>query len=188
VTLSSFHWAALNWLDLVLIAILAFFSFNGIRRGFVRDIVGLASALAALVVGMWFYGSAGAVLLPYTSSARIANLLGFGLIVIAVLLCGSLVGHILHRFLRTVGLSFFDRVLGAGLGFVKGLLVAITVVTALMAFGPENGPGVLHSQIAPHVLEASRLTVAIAPMELKSAFLKQYDSVKSALTSRPETK
>ena len=43
----------------------------------------------------------------------------------------------MSRFLRTIGLSFFDRLLGAGFGLVRGLLIAIALLTAFMAFGPQ---------------------------------------------------
>src|SRR5579863_4337388 len=156
------------------------------RKGFSREIIGLVSALLALVLGMWFYGLAGSFLMPYVSSARVADLLGFLLIVSAVLLAGGLLGWIVNRFLRTVGLSFFDRLLGAGFGFARGLLITIALLTAWMAFGPEVdsktvSESMLHSRIAPYVLEASQLFVTIAPMELKSNFLRQYAQVKSLL-------
>lgn len=174
----------MNWLDYVLLAILLFSVAMSARKGFSREIIGLAAALFALVLGMWFYGLAGSFLIPYVSSPRVANLIGFLLVVFAVLLCGSMLGWIVNRFLRTVGLSFFDRLLGAAFGLVRGLLVAIALLTAFMAFGPHVdsktvSSSVIHSRIAPYVLHASRVCVAMAPMELKSSFLKQYGQVKS---------
>ena len=97
-----------------------------------------------------------------------------------------MLGWIVNRFLRTIGLSFFDRLLGAAFGFVRGLLIAIALLTAYMAFGPQVdsktvSASVLNSRIAPYVLDASHLFVAIAPMELKSSFQKQYSQVKLLL-------
>jgi membrane protein required for colicin V production len=177
-----------NWLDFVLIAVLMCSVLMSARKGFSREIIGLASALFALVLGMWFYGLAGSFLLPYVSSARVANLIGFLLVVFAVLICGGILGWIVNRFLRTIGLSFLDRLLGAAFGLVRGLLIAIALLTAFLAFGPEVdsktvSSSVVHSRIAPWVLDASRTFVAVAPMELKSSFRKQYAQVKSALES-----
>src|ERR1700733_13101045 len=153
------------------------------RKGFSREIIGLAAALFALVLGMWFYGLAGSFLIPYVSSPRVANLIGFLLVVFAVLIAGGLLGWIVNRFLRTIGLSFFDRLLGAAFGLARGLLVAIALLTAYMAFGPQVdsktvSESVRHSRIAPWVLDASHAFVALAPMELKSSFLKQYSEVR----------
>jgi membrane protein required for colicin V production len=177
-----------NWLDYFLLAILLASALLSARKGFSREIVGLAAALCALLLGMWFYGLAGSFLIPYVSSTRLANLIGFLLVVFAVLLLGWMFGWILNRFLRTIGLSFFDRLLGAAFGLVRGLLIAIALLTAYMAFGPQIDSktvsvSVLHSRIAPYVLDASHVFVALAPMELKSSFLKQYAQVKSLLVT-----
>jgi membrane protein required for colicin V production len=176
----------MNWLDYVLLAILLCSVLLSARKGFSREIVGLAAAATALVLGMWFYGLAGSFLMPYVSSQRVANLIGFLLVVFAVMMLGGIVGWIINRFLRTIGLSFFDRLLGAAFGLVRGMLVAIALLTAYLSFGPEVdsrtvSASVLHSRIAPYVLDASHLVVAIAPMELKSSFAKQYAQVKSQL-------
>jgi membrane protein required for colicin V production len=175
-----------NWLDFVLAAILLCSALLSARKGFSREIIGLAAALFALVLGMWFYGLAGSFLVPYVSSVRVANLLGFLLVVLAVLLFGAVLGWIVNRFLRAIGLSFFDRLLGAAFGLLRGLLIAIALLTAFLAFGPEIdsktvSSSVIHSRIAPWVLGASHAFVAIAPMELKSSFRQQYEQVKSAL-------
>jgi membrane protein required for colicin V production len=182
-----------NWLDYFLLAVLLTSALLSARKGFSREIVGLAAALGALVLGMWFYGLAGSFLIPYVKSARVANLIGFLLVVFAVLLLGWMLGWIVSRFLRTVGLSFFDHLLGAAFGLVRGLLIAIALLTAYMAFGPEIDSktvsagsvdrAVLNSRIAPYVLDASHAFVAIAPMELKSSFQKQYAQVKSLLVT-----
>jgi membrane protein required for colicin V production len=183
---------AFNWLDWALIAILLSFAITSAMRGFSRDIIGLAASVCALLFAMWFYGSAGAYISRWVSSERTANLIGFIAIVIGVLLAGRLLGWIVNRFLRTVGLSFFDRLLGAVFGLVKGFIVSVALLMAFTAFGPvfdttapeysgAEQSAVLHSEIAPVMLEASRVLVAMAPMELKSSFRKQYDGVVSLL-------
>jgi membrane protein required for colicin V production len=174
----------MNWLDYVLIAILLISALLSLRKGFSREVIGLAAAILALVLGMWFYGLAGSWLIPYVSSPRIANLAGFLLVVIGVLVLGWLLGLIVSRFLRTIGLSFFDRFLGAAFGLLRGLVIATTLLTAYMAVGPQVdsetvSASLLHSRISPYILDASRAAVAIAPMELKAGFLRQYALVKS---------
>jgi membrane protein required for colicin V production len=175
----------MNWLDMVLVVILCASMLMSARKGFSREVIGLAAAFFGLVFGYWFYGTAGSLFEPYVSSPRIANLIGFLLVFVAVMLLGGLVGWVVNRFLRTIGLSFFDRLLGAAFGLARGVLIAMALLTAFLAFGPLIEAGttpsaVVNSQIAPYVLEASRLFVSIAPMELKASFRKQYGQVKSA--------
>lgn len=175
----------MNWLDIVLVIILGTSTVMSARKGFSREIIGLAATAFALVLGCWFYGTAGSFFLPYISSPRAADFIGFLVVFVGVMIVGALFGWIVSRFLRTIGLSFFDRLLGAAFGLLRGALIAMALLTAFLAFGPFIEPGttpsgVLHSRIAPYVLEASRVFVSIAPMELKASFRKQYSQVKSA--------
>jgi membrane protein required for colicin V production len=180
-----------NWLDIALIIVLSISTVRSFLRGFSREIVGLAAALSALVLGMWFYGLAGSYIASYVGSPRVANLAGFLIVVLAVLLCGAIAGRIVSRFVRSIGLSFFDRVLGAAFGLLRGLLIAIALLTAYIAFGPHadssaTPAAVVHSRIAPWLLEASRYFVAMAPMQLKQSFRTQYSRIESALQKPPQ--
>jgi len=173
-----------NWLDIVLIVVLGFSTIQSFRKGFSREIIGLAAAIASIVLGMWLYRLAGSYLQPYVNSERVANFAGFAIVVVAVLVLGAVAGWIVSRFVRTVGLSFFDRLLGAAFGFVRGFLVAIALLTGYIAFGPhgdtDSTPGaVVNSRIAPYVLEGSRFAVQLAPMDLKQNFRKHYTKIKS---------
>ena len=179
----------MNWLDYLLLAILLFSAVMSARRGFSREIIGLAATVLALVLGMWFYGIAGSYIAPYTRSPQLANFLGFMFVCAVVLLAGAMLGWIVKRFIRTIGLSFFDRLLGAAFGVLRGLLIAMILLTALMAFTPyleseSASSAVVHSRIAPFVLDASHFVVAMAPMELKSGFQERYASLKSTLEKK----
>jgi len=175
----------MNWLDYLLIVILGYSAIRSFMRGFSREAIGLCAAVAALVLGMWFYASAGALVKPWISSDRAADFIGFMLVVVAVLLAGAIVGAIVKRFVSAVGLSFFDRLLGACFGLARGALIAIALLTAYIAFGPRTDSktapaGVVHSLIAPYLLDASSIFVDVAPMELKRSFREVDDEVRSA--------
>ncbi|HVW09353.1 MAG TPA: CvpA family protein [Bryobacteraceae bacterium] len=170
----------MNWLDYVLIAILAFSTLQSFRRGFSREIISLSATVIGFVLGMWFYGSAGLLVSRWISSPRIANLAGFLLVFVAVVLVGAIVGAIVRKFLSAVGLSFFDRLLGALFGLLRGALIAVALLTAWIAFAPrgdsKSAPGAMvHSQIAPYLMKASSLFVSIAPAELRNSFREVYD-------------
>ncbi len=177
----------MNWLDFLLLAVLAFSTVRSFLKGFTREIVGLVAALFALVLAMWFYGLAGSYVSPYVGVGAVANAIGFAIVAIGVLIAGSLLGWMVSRFVRTIGLSFFDRLLGAAFGFLRGLLVTMAILTAYTAFSPhgekDSAPSaVVHSRIAPRILEASHIFVAIAPMELKQSFGKGYDDIRTAIS------
>jgi membrane protein required for colicin V production len=171
----------MNWLDIVLLIVLVGSVVTSFSTGLAREVVGFISMVAALVLAIWFYGTAGAMLLPYVSSPGIAHFCGFLIVFLGVLILGAITGRLLGRLMKVAGLSFVDRLLGAGFGVVRGLLISIALVLALLAFTPGKSPpnAVVHSRVAPYVIDAARVCAAIAPHELKDGFRKSYDQVKT---------
>lgn len=173
----------MNWLDVVLVFILVISIVTSFRKGLSRELIGLAAVVLALLLGIWFYGTAGSFLIPYVSSRGLANLAGFFIVFFGVMLLGTLVSHIVGRFLRVTGLRFIDHALGAGFGVLRGLLVAVALITGLMAFSTDADhppQSVVNSRMAPYVVDGARVLVAMAPHELKEGFRKSYAQVKQA--------
>jgi membrane protein required for colicin V production len=172
----------MNWLDIVLLFILAVSVATSFRKGFSREVVGLVSVVLALLLGIWFYGSAAGLVAPYLSSRGLANFAGFFIVFCSVLALGSLVSFALGKFLRVTGLSFVDHALGAGFGLVRGTLIAVALIMGIMAFqsGEQPPASVVHSRMAPYVVDAARVVAGVAPHELKEGFRRTYGQVKSA--------
>ena len=172
----------MNWLDVVLLVILAVSVALSFRKGLSREVIGLASVVLAILLGIWFYGTAGSLLAPYLSSRGLANFAGFLLVFCGVMLLGHLVSYTVGKFLKVTGLSIFDHLLGAVFGVLRGILIAVALIMAIMAFSQGDKPpsSVVHSCTAPYVVDAARGFAALAPRELKDGFRKTYGLVKSA--------
>lgn len=172
----------MNWLDAVLLVILAVSVATSFRKGLSREVIGLVAVLLALIFGIWFYGIAASLVLPYLSSQAAANLAGFFLVFFGVVLLGSVVSYVVGRFLRVAGLSFVDHVLGAGFGMVRGTLVSVALLMAIMAFSQGDRPpeSVVNSRIAPYAVDTARFIVSMAPHDLREGFRKSYGQVKTA--------
>jgi membrane protein required for colicin V production len=174
----------MNWLDAVLVIVLLVSTVSAARKGFSREVIGIAAAFIGLICGIWFYGLAGSFLLPYVSSPHIANFIGFFIVFAGCVILGALISAIVQRFMRTVGLSWFDRFLGGAFGLVRGMLIGVAVITALVAFGPavaaDAAPvAVGQSRIAPYIVAGANFLVAMAPRELKDSFQIHYAQLKS---------
>src|SRR5205823_13483281 len=113
----------MNWLDVALGIIIVACIARSFRKGLSRELVGLVTVLAALLLGSWFYGTAAAYVLPHVSSPIAANFAGFGIVFCGVMLLGALVSFILGKFLRVTGLSVVDHALGAAFGLLRGGVV-----------------------------------------------------------------
>jgi membrane protein required for colicin V production len=172
----------MNWLDIVLLVMLAVSVVTAFRKGFSREVIGLVSVVLALVLGTWFYGMAGAFLLPYVSSPTVAHFAGFFLVFLGVLLLGHLASYVVGRFLRVTGLSVFDHALGAAFGLLRGIVISVALILGIMAFSQGDSPpaAVVNSRIAPYVAYAARAIAAVAPNELREGFRKRYAQAEEA--------
>jgi uncharacterized membrane protein required for colicin V production len=182
----------MNWLDIVFVLILLGSLATAFMKGFSRQAIGLAASVLALFCGIWFYGPAGSFLQPYVSSKDVANFCGFILVFIGILILGSLVGGLLARMLKWAGLSWFDRLLGAGFGLIQGVLVSVALITAIVAFAPGAKAGapprsVAQSRLAPYVIDAARLFSSAAPHGLKHEFQKHYEQLKQIWANAMKT-
>jgi len=180
----------MNWLDGVLLLILALSVAAGFRKGLSRQAIGLVSVVLAIVLGLWLYGLVGAYLAPYVSSRRLANFGGFVLVFCGVMVAGSLVGFAVGKILKFTGLSFLDRLLGAGFGVLRATLISVALILGLMAFSAEGKPpqSVVRSRVAPYAVGAARVFAAMAPHEMKEGFRRSYGEVKAAWNRSVEEK
>ncbi len=178
-----------NWLDAAIVLILFVSILTSVQKGFSREVIGLVAAFAGLILGLWFYGTAGAWVQPYVSSIGIANFAGFLAVFIGVIILGALLSWIVSRLLRTVGLSWIDRLLGAAFGIARGLVMSVALVMIMVAFAPGSTAAtppsaVVQSRLAPYVIGVSRVITQFAPYELKDEFRKRYEQVKHAWDDR----
>jgi membrane protein required for colicin V production len=169
----------LNWLDIALLAILGLSVVGGFVKGSARLVVGIVAAIMGLLCALWFGSATGAFLLPYVSYKGIANFIGFMLVLLGVMILGALLGKLLSVMLKWAGLSWLDRFLGAVFGLLRGLVFAIALVLALMAFSPRPPPrAVVQSRLAPYVIEAARLCAYLAPRQVKDAVRDSCEKVR----------
>src|SRR5262245_26494429 len=173
----------MNWLDMALIASLAVSIVASFAKGFTREVIGLVAAVAALLCGSWFYRMAGDVVRPWVGSREVANLCGFLLIVAAVIVLGLIVSWLVGAMIKAVKLSWLDRLLGAGFGVARGVIVCVAVITADVAFAPgvdaKTPPqAVVQSKVAPYIIDAAHAMTLAAPKELRDGFARRYNQVK----------
>ncbi|HLK69660.1 MAG TPA: CvpA family protein [Bryobacteraceae bacterium] len=171
----------MNGLDAVLLIILVVSVMTSFRKGLSREVIGLVTVFLALILGVWFYGLVGGLLIAYMSSPAVANLCGFFVVFLGTILLGALVSHVVGRFLKVTGLSIVDHGLGALFGLVRGTVIVVALLMAIMAFSPGEQPpqSVVNSRIAPYAVDAARFVVAMAPHDLKEGFRKTYAQVKT---------
>lgn len=111
--------------DFIVIGIIGLSTLFAFARGFVRVVISLAAWIVALVAAFQYADTLVAWLPALGGAPRVRYIAAFVLIVVVVLLVGALLGWLLSRLVRAVGLGFVDRTLGAVLGLARGLLIVV---------------------------------------------------------------
>jgi membrane protein required for colicin V production len=178
-----------NWIDWILILVIASSVLAGVSAGFARVGVGFAAMIVGMFCGFWFYGIVAAYVIDYVSLRAIANLIGFFVILAVVLIIGAVVGQILAKLFKWVGLSWLDRLLGGVFGIARGFLIAAAMTTVLLAFAPSPPPpSVVDSKLLPYVINVSDVLAALTPREIKDSFYATKDKVRASWSARNEHK
>lgn len=114
--------------DYIVLGVLGFSALVAVVRGFVREVLSLASWAAAIAAGWWLSGRV-APLLPLSIPGESLRLLAaFVLVAATTLLVMVLLSLALVELVRAIGLGFADRVLGLAFGLARGALVVVTLV------------------------------------------------------------
>jgi membrane protein required for colicin V production len=161
----------MNLLDLLLILIVGSSVVAGFVTGFTRSALSLASAVAGIILGFWFYDTAGAWFVGIAGSTIIANLLGFFVVFALTMLAGNLAGRMFSSIFKVIGLGGMDRLMGAAFGLVRGIFVASAAVAVLVAAMPRPVPEWMRgSSTLPYALGASDVISMLAPQSVKDSF------------------
>ena len=157
---------SMNPLDWLLGILLAYSIVRAAIRGFFREAFALGGLILGFLLACWFYHALAAELAGLISSQQIAQFAAFLLILIATMLVASVIGGLLKRTASAVGLGFFDRLLGAAFGFIRGCILGTALLMALTAFLPP-APWITTSRLAPYFLRASHAVFFVMPSDLK---------------------
>ena len=171
----------MSLLDLLLLAIIGGSVVFGFLAGFARAGVGFLAAVTGVLFGFWFYGIPAEWIRKYVSSSTFSNLAGFLVVFFACALVGGLIGKLLSKLFKWTGLSWLDRIMGAGFGLVRGGLAAVAFVAVLMAFIPKPVPNwMTGSLLLPYAIDASNIIASLAPRALKNSVRETVSEVRQA--------
>lgn len=121
----------MNWVDFVILAVIAISAIIGLFRGFLREVVGLASWVLAFYLAFISAETFAPWFQQWFSSESIRIGAAFAVVFIAVLIVGAIVAWILGKLADNTGLAGTDRIIGAAFGVLRG--IAILVLLVLLA-------------------------------------------------------
>ncbi len=159
----------MNGLDWIIIAALVFSVLTAAAQGFFFELFSLVGVIVGYLLAAWEYARFAPWFQPYVKNEWVADAAAFLVIFLAVAVLASIVGRLARWAMKEVGLRWFDRLLGAAFGLLKGVLVVSVLVLALAAFGPGSKM-LANSALGGYFLVIGRAATWVAPYELREGF------------------
>jgi len=119
------------WVDYLIIGIILLSSGISIIRGFIKEVLSLASWAISFWVALMFYPHVATLLADYIVTPSIRLFTAFTSLFLVTLILGALVNHLISQIVEKTGLTGTDRALGIIFGLVRG--VAIVALLVLLA-------------------------------------------------------
>jgi len=151
--------------DWVIVAVLVMSTVLAISQGFFLEVFSLAGVVVGFLLASWDYSLVSSHL-SFISPPWVADITGFFIIFIAIVILAGTIGRIASWGMKQVGLRAIDRALGGAFGLLRGALVVTVIVMAMAAFAPQS-PLLQRSSLAPYFLVAGRAASWLAPAEVR---------------------
>jgi uncharacterized membrane protein required for colicin V production len=171
--------------DLAAALVVSVLALYGFFKGMIRLVlwfVGLALGWILAVrycepVAVWL-GAEPAGSVPGFDVLRIV---AFAIVLVAVVVITSLLGHLVTRILSAAKLRSMDRIAGAGLGMLAAILLICAATIPLVALSPPDGGMVMkESLLAPYAVAGGDYLKVLVPEPMRSRFTQMSRSVLQA--------
>jgi membrane protein required for colicin V production len=121
----------MTWLDYALVGVFAVSLVLGIWRGLVREVLAILGWVIAFLAANLLAGPLGPAMPQAIPCAELRVAAAYVAVFVLSLIVTSLVALLVSKLVRAIGLGGLDRLLGAGFGLLRALLILLAV--ALLA-------------------------------------------------------
>ncbi len=153
----------MNWLDIVIIVVIAIPAFLGLRTGIIKAAFSLAGLILGVILAGRYYVplSAQLTFIPHEGAAKIA---AFVIILIGVIVIAIVLSRLLERVVSMMLLGWVNRLGGAVFGFLLGAILCGALLATWVKFiGPASA--IIESGLAVILLDRFPMVLALLPDE-----------------------
>src|SRR4030065_1660074 len=124
----------MNWLDVLVVATIAWFTFSAFWAGVIREVVTIIGVSLGIVLAGLFYQDLADDVKLVVDAENASRIISFLLIFGACALAGQLAAMVLKQTAALLMLGTFDHLLGAVFGLVKGIVVVEILMIVFVTF------------------------------------------------------
>jgi len=153
----------LNFVDYILIAIVGLSMVLSLWRGFVREVISLIGLVAAFLIASRVSGRTGDFLGQWITNGTVADIAGFALIFVIVMVVVGMIGVIIRRLVDMAALSATDRTLGIFFGAARGMLLIALCFLVYTSYTKPNAPWLKKSMLTPYAIQLGDMLGGMIP-------------------------
>ncbi|HET7838350.1 MAG TPA: CvpA family protein [Rectinemataceae bacterium] len=162
----------MNTMDWIFVGLIVILAIRCFVRGFVEEILSVASIVGGIFAALLLYRPAGAFLKTRLGVSLVPEVLGFLVVFLLTFLAVKLLERLLTEGLEASRLERADRIVGLFLGMIEGLLL-VSVLLVIMS--------IVHIPGLQKALEGSAFAKLILPIigpEVTKALTPAFNAIK----------
>lgn len=156
----------MNWLDIVILIIMAIATFIGLRIGIIKAALSLAGLIVGIILAGRYYASL-AERLSFIPQDSLAKGVAFAIILIGVTVIAGIVAALLKWAVSAVMLGWVNHLGGAFFGLVVGAILCGALLTLWINFLGASGI-VRESSLAVILVDRFPMVLALLPDEFNA--------------------
>src|SRR5437764_13615006 len=117
----------MNWVDAAIVIVFIYFIITAFSAGFLREVIGIGSAILAVVLAGLFYDEVADTLLSSIDNATTASVVAFLIILFGVTLAGQGLAMLLNPALTVMQLGIFNLLMRQAIGAVNAFVQVLFV-------------------------------------------------------------
>ena len=161
----------MHWVDLLIVAIIAWFALTAFSTGLIREAVTAAAMIAGAVLAGRFYGDLSENIVFLISDDSTRSFVSFVAIFAGIVVIGQLLAATLRQLAALLMLGPFDHLGGALFGLAKGMLLVelLLIVASAYPISARVDSALEQSTLAAVFLDRVPLMLRLLPDEFEDA-------------------
>ncbi len=153
----------MNWLDIVILVIMATSAFLGLRIGIIKAILSLAGLIVGVILAGRFYSPL-AGQLSFIPQAGVAEVVAFAIIIMGIMIIASVLAKVVKWIASVVMLGWINYLGGTVFGLALGAILCSALLAIWVKFLGTAGI-IIQSSLAAILLDRFPAVLALLPGE-----------------------